>query len=100
MSCDYIVGLGKLDVFDGRSDCELMAAESSTEEVVSVEQAPTAVSILRLFLLRWPYKFSLDANVYRFFTLSFARELFWPLLRLRRVSPTQRLCLVGVLPFR
>ncbi|CAN0537444.1 unnamed protein product, partial [Ectocarpus sp. 12 AP-2014] len=31
----FAQGLGKLDVFDGRSDCELMAAESSSEDVVS-----------------------------------------------------------------
>lgn len=30
-------GLENLDVFDGRSDCELMAAESSTEDLVSVD---------------------------------------------------------------
>ncbi|CBJ30014.1 expressed unknown protein [Ectocarpus siliculosus] len=31
----FAQGLGKLDVFDGRSDCELMAAESSSEDVGS-----------------------------------------------------------------
>ncbi|CAM9158943.1 unnamed protein product [Scytosiphon promiscuus] len=31
----FAQGLGNLDVFDGRSDCELMAAESSTEDVGS-----------------------------------------------------------------